>query len=181
MNNLEESNLSNNGTLPGKKLIWQTAIDRSNNIADKIGTPIDAGIKDIVVALMVYGFPTSQSCEGHANNQQSSLYPWIEIYSPEPDAWQNNEAQKEAWRTENLKQQKKMIELLSEFYQNRKTSFDAQLCIQYVGAFGGFRIHSTGADILSLLPPIQQQKNLNLYRQEITDFSKFLKDKFFSR
>jgi len=179
MNYTEIRQFDNSEVLSPKEMLWQTTVEKVNHITDRVGMPIDAGIKDTVVTLMVHGFPTSQSCEGHPEQHDLS-YPWVEIYTPEPNNWKNDESKKETWQIENLKQQQKMIEYLSEFYQDRKTPFEAQLCIHYIGAFGGFRIHSTGAETMSLSSPTQQQEKFNLYRQEIISFSQFLKDKFFS-
>jgi hypothetical protein len=71
-----------------------------------------------------------------------------------------------------------MLELLSEFYQERKTSFEARLTFENIGAYGGFRVQSFGAEIMELLSVDEQKEKLKLYRKEIDDFTEFLKNKF---
>jgi len=50
-----------------------------------------------------------------------------------------------------------------------------------LGALEGFRIQSEGADDeLKSLPQKQKAEKLEDYRKEMNDFTKFLKDKYFS-
>ena len=61
--------------------------DEVESISDGLGMPIDRGIKKLVIALMMWNFPTYGSCEGHFDHGHP--YPWVEIYAPEQaeQAW----------------------------------------------------------------------------------------------
>lgn len=164
-----------------KEILWEKKRVEIDEIADRLGKGIDEKIKEAVTAFAVYEFPTSQSCEGHIRGEEEGKpYPWVEIDAPEPENWEKDEEKKKEWRMENLKQQKRTIDLLDEFYQTRQTAFDARLHLSNIGAFGAFRIQSSGAEIMDILLPEEQKKKLELYRKEIDDLTVFLKDKFLS-
>jgi hypothetical protein len=44
---------------------WQKAADEIDKTVDRKGTPIDQGIKRMVIVLRLLGFRTENSCEGH--------------------------------------------------------------------------------------------------------------------
>ncbi len=50
------------------------------NIGDRIGKPIDEGIKETVVMFKANGLPTSDSCEGHI--ERSLPVPYVEVSAP---------------------------------------------------------------------------------------------------
>lgn len=165
---------------------WEQKRAEVEKITDGLGRGIDEKIKEAVTAFRVHDFPTSQSCEGHNGEEEGELFPWIEIYPPEPEGLEEGDEkeQKEkrrAWTAENLKQQKKMMELLAEFYQSRNAPFDARLIFDCIGAFGGFRVQSFGAEMMKLLSDKERQEKLELYRKEMNDFAEFLKDKYFNK
>lgn len=56
---------------------------------DRLGYPIDEGIKETVVFLKALGIPTTSSCEGHSDN--GLPWPWVEIAAEnEPEErWEN--------------------------------------------------------------------------------------------
>ncbi len=74
-----------------------------------------------------------------------------------------------------------MMGFLEEFYQRRETPFDARLAFDSVGAFGGFRVQSFGAEMTVILSPEEKQQKLTLYQKEMKDFTEFLKSKHFSK
>jgi len=134
---------------PEKEIIWEKKMAEVSKITDRLGKRVDGGIKETVCAFLVHGFTTSASCEGHIakeGEKQSGLpYPWVEVYSPEPEGLEEAEGEekerlKREWKIKNLEQQKKMMSLLEEFYQNRETPFDARLVFERIGVFGGFRV-----------------------------------------
>ncbi len=170
-----------------KEITWEKHRADVDKIADRLGKGVDEKIKEAVAALMVYEFPTSGSCEGHAHEEVEEEhglpYPWVEIYAPEPEGLrEGGEADKkqkeQEWIAENLKQQQKMMEYFLEFYQGRETPFDARLSFDRIGRFGGFRVQSFGAEITKILPTEEQKIKLDLYRKEMDDFVNFLKDKY---
>lgn len=168
-------------------IAWEKNRSAIDAVTDSLGLGIDEKIKETVTAFRVHGFITSQSCEGHSgeDEQHGESFPWVEVYAPESPDWEkaqgeNKKLLEREWIVQNLKQRQKMTNLLAEFYQSRVTPFDARLAFDRVGAFGGFRVQSFGAEILRLLPPAEQRQKLESYRQEMNDFTEFLKDKYFS-
>ncbi|MFH1129559.1 MAG: hypothetical protein V1686_02380 [Patescibacteria group bacterium] len=148
-----------------------------DEIADKLGMPIDKEIKDAVVALNVWGIPTSQSCEGHLQEKGAS-FPWIEVYAPEPGGWEEGGEKEKEWIVENLKHRVKTMELLEEFYKDRETPFDAKLNFSNIGIYGGFRIQSMSVERMPIISDVEQKEKLLIYQKEMNDFAKFLKNKF---
>lgn len=155
-------------------------------ITDALGKPIDPGIKETVVSLKVWEFPTYQSCEGHSAEhpekieveERESITPWVRVVSPEPENWEKDKLVQKEWKKENLKHQLKMVELLDEFYQERKASFDVRLHIEQFGIYGGFTITNQGSNIIEGLPKREQEKKRTLYQKEMQEFAKFLKEKY---
>jgi len=188
--NFNSSSLSQEQGEPSKsekEIVWEQRQTEVNKITDRLDLGIDEKIKEAITAFRVYGFATNQSCEGHAGKEEKhgASFPWIEIYVPEPKDWQKSKGQEkkqieQEWTIENLKQQQKMMGYFEKFYRDRKTPFDTKLTFDHIGLFGGFRVQSFGAEIMKLLPPTEQHKKLELYRKEMDDFTKFLKDKYFS-
>lgn len=167
-----------------QEIAWEKNRAEIDKITDRLGLGIDEKIKEAVTAFLVHGFTTSQSCEGHTGEEEKheASFPWVEIYAPEPKGWREakDEKKKELdreWTIKNLGQQQKMMGLLAEFYQGRETPFDARLALDRIGAFGGFRVQSFGAEMIKLLSPEDQLKKLEVYRKEMDDFTNFLKSK----
>ena len=168
-----------------KEIAWEKKLAEVNEIVDRLGKGIDEKIKEPVAAFLIHEFATSGSCEGHmaekGEGEHGLPYPWIEIYAPEPNGWRESEEKKREWAIQNLKQQQKMAGFLEEFYQNRKTPFAARLIFHPVGRYGGFRVQSFGAELYPMLSPEERKQKLALYRKEMEDFTKFLKEKHFSK
>ncbi len=162
-----------------KQKKWEQIAAEVEQITDSLGKGVDEGIKETVIALKAYEFPTDQSCEGHMEGEHDHPYPWMQIYAPEPEGWQEDEEKQKEWTRENLKEQQKMLDLLAEFYQSRNTPFDARITFDKVGAFGGFRIQSMGADTMQLLNKEDLAEKVKAYKQEMADFTEFLKDRYF--
>lgn len=168
-----------------KETLWEQKLAEVNKMVDRLGEKVDERIKEPVVALLVHGFTTSDSCEGHiakkGEDEHGLSFPWVEVYAPAPEGWEESEEKQREWTIENLGQQQKMIGLLEEFYRGRETPFDARLTFDRAGAFGGFRIQSFGAKMMVLRTLEERKLKLELYRKEMNDFTKFLKDKHFSK
>ena len=169
----------NNPEKSEKQKRWEAIQAEVEAITDRLGLGIDKGIKESVIALKAFDFPTSQSCEGHLEGEHGLAYPWVEIYTPEPNGWEENEEKQREWKFANLREQQKMLGLLEEFYQNRTAHMDTRIVFNRIGAFGGFRIQSMGAETMELLTPERQAEKTEAYKKEIEDFASFLKNKFF--
>lgn len=161
-----------------KRKRWEALEAEIEQITDRLGKGIDPEIKQSVVALKAFEFPTSQSCEGHLEGEHGSSFPWVEIYAPAPEGWREGDEKKKEWKEQNLREQQKMIGLMEEFYKDRDPNFDARLSFDRIGAFGGFRIQSLGANTMELLSSEQIQEKHKNYRKEMQDFTEFLKQKF---
>lgn len=173
-----------------KEIAWEKKMAEINEIADRLGRGIDEKIKEPVSAFLIHEFTTSGSCEGHmaeeGEKQHGLPYPWVEVYAPEPEGWKEAEGDKKEqldkeWRIKNFEQQRKMMDFLEEFYRGRETPFDARLAFDGVGAFGGFRVQSFGAEMIAILKSEEQKQKLALYQKEMRDFTEFLKNKHFSK
>lgn len=173
-----------------REITWEKQMAEVNEITDGLDKVVDEKIKESVGTFLVHKFTTSGSCEGHmakeGEDQHGLPYPWIEVYAPEPEGWNEAEGKKkeqleQEWRIKNFEQRRRMMSFLEEFYKVRETPFDARLAFDRVGAFGGFRVQSFGAEITAILSPEEQGQKLTLYQKEMEDFTKFLKDKYFSK
>jgi len=60
-----------------KENIWSSVSQSLDLIRDRLGKPIDPGIKEICIAFTVNDLPTTQSCEGHLD--EGLPYPWVDI------------------------------------------------------------------------------------------------------
>ncbi|BCX15756.1 MAG: hypothetical protein KatS3mg097_648 [Candidatus Parcubacteria bacterium] len=176
---------------------WEEERNEVNKIVDRLGNPIDEGIKETVIALRIFGLETTGSCEGHL--ERGLPYPWVDIGTDPPEDWDPNiqdETQRKIeaeWKRKNFQQREKIIDLLNEFYRKRleqgEFDYQSQLIISDIGIFGGFRFQSLGASTFELkverlrseaeeiAPEIQQE--FERYRQEMQSFTQFLKKKFF--
>jgi hypothetical protein len=160
---------------PQKVSAWEESRLTVEQITDGLGKGVDPGIKETVVALMVYGFPTTGSCEGHL--EWGLPYPWVEIGEPEPADRQTNEQHKREWVRANLRQQQRLLDLLAAFYRYRDTPFDAQLTLASSG-FDEFRMQSLGANVARILEPGEQRRKLAFYQHEMAEFTTFLHERW---
>lgn len=171
-----------------KEVAWEKKMAEVNQIVDRLGKGVDEKIKESLATFLIHEFTTSGSCEGHLAEEEGRHglpYPWIEIYASEPEGWREAKGDKkelldQEWRIKNFEQQRKMMGFLEEFYKERETPFDARLAFNKVGAFGGFRVQSFGAEMTAILTSEERKQKLELYRKEMEDFANFLKSKHFS-
>ncbi|MGH9460193.1 MAG: hypothetical protein ACRD1X_03185, partial [Vicinamibacteria bacterium] len=62
-----------------KETRWREIEQEVDQIEDRLGRPVDEGIKETIVALKVNGFGTTASCEGHL--EWGRPYPWVRVES----------------------------------------------------------------------------------------------------
>lgn len=86
-----------------KENIWAQKQAEVEKITDALNKGIDENIKETVIAFLVHKFPIHASCEGHLDEEYVH-YPWIDIKTPEPENWEENENKQREWRMKNLKQ-----------------------------------------------------------------------------
>lgn len=59
---------------------WRRMLKAVGDVRDRLGMPVDPGIRDTVAALNLAGLPTLQSCEGHVNARGHGLpAPWVDF------------------------------------------------------------------------------------------------------
>ena len=66
---------------------WNETLKSLEDTDDRLGRPIDKGIKEAVIAFKVNGFPTQSSCEGHVEKRSGKrvkISPYIDIGVEEP-------------------------------------------------------------------------------------------------
>lgn len=86
LNKSTESTTENQEKMEGqeKNLKLEEIRHEVENIGDRIGRPIDAGIKETVVMFKANELPTSDSCEGHID--RGLPVPYVEVSAPnEPE------------------------------------------------------------------------------------------------
>lgn len=70
-----------------KQVLWNRTIEELDRVVDKLGEPIDAGIKETVAAFIVNKFATHGSCEGHVEERfgkKIKLRPYVAFGLDEP-------------------------------------------------------------------------------------------------
>lgn len=75
-----------------KQELWDQETYKVNQITDALDLPIDAAIKEVIVALNVVGFRTNGSCEGHFDRGDHYPYIDIDIETPEIMELRDNHA-----------------------------------------------------------------------------------------
>jgi hypothetical protein len=102
----------------------------------------------------------------------------VEVYAERPEGWSSKKKEtSREWRENNFRHRERMIALMEEFYKDREVPFDARLTLMNIGVFGGFRVQSLGAESLTVKSEEEQREKLSDYRQEMIEFTRFLKSK----
>lgn len=188
-----------------RQTYWQQLVAEVNEYRDGLGKRVDEGIKPAVVALNALGFETNGSCEGHLERGQA--FPWIDITASGSDS--KFEEASAAFTLADQAEEKKlpemtlsalykrahtlnreahepitreaarMLPILDEFYLNRAVSYTKRITLKILGS--RFRLESQGSEIQSILPEAEKRANLDSYRHEMSDFSQFLKDRYFKQ
>lgn len=141
--------LKDNTTIE-KILVISEEVDK---MTDGLGLPVDSSIKPSVIALHLWEFPTSASCQGHTD--RGTQYPWVDI---DCEFWNTKEFlsldddNNTTWqhyaiisKTENDKQLDRFQDLLIA-YQKIPHVDCRDINIEYFGLFGGFRIRASSLE-----------------------------------
>lgn len=169
--------------LADRRARWARLEEEVDGLADKLGLPIDAGIKEAVVGLHAHGVKTSQSCEGH--DDHGHALPMVLIEAEEPPDWQENEESRAAWTMANRAMVEKIQGIVDEWYYRRakdgETLADEQrLVLEPRGIFGAADLQSASQERLSTLPKSQRKKQTGEYRGEMQKFSAYMRERFLS-
>jgi hypothetical protein len=129
---------------------WNEALHHFAYVTDRLGKTIDTGILETVVVFNLLGITTLQSCEGHT--YRGVPYPWICIEA-------------------DMQQKSLLYRYLAEFYAHHTVSFDCMLSC----SAAKFRLCSQGAALAELWTEQEQREKLEMYQEEMRDFTSFLK------
>jgi hypothetical protein len=162
--------LETEGALPVAE--WRVVRAEVDRLVDGRGKKVDAGIKEAVIALRAFGFPTYQSCQGHRD--WGLLYPWVDITL---EGTGTGDLPK-AFTCGNLGEQRRMLSLLDDFYRDRSVEFDAMLTIQDLRDQGAFRLHCVGGPSLRALSRADRDRRRRVYRSEFDAFAQFLRARY---
>ncbi len=175
-----------------KEDAWRREQQEVDKIVDKLGKPVDPGIKESVVALRVLGLATQASCEGHVDHGTKA--PWVNVGPAIPQGLKDRlaEARKKGKRLDTelekevremrmkiLEQQSRLIELLAEFYRDRNVPFERHLILKSYPNHA--RLLNQGAELQDLVPPEAREEKLKEFQEELAAFTQFLKQKFSSQ
>src|SRR6266849_4234763 len=147
-----------------KEKIWNEKLRALDRVVDRLGQPIDQGIRDTVAVLNCLGFETEASCEGHVNAKFKA--PWIDISfipgerrkqirealrkSSDEERTHLEEALREAKR-EMLAGAAHLLSLLDEFYVQRSIPFARRLIVRFFP--DSVRLQSQGGEIQDFYEP----------------------------
>lgn len=140
--------------------------DSVEQIADKLGKGIDPGIKETVVALMLDDFPTSQSCEGHPDQNEGLPFPWVEVGYPYPEDPDTNPSGMEKTEQKNLIAQQRMKMMLDDYYKTNGS--EDRLGISKIGIYGAFRVQTAKDESLVT------SGELKSYQTEMVNFTDYV-------
>lgn len=166
---------------------WAETLEQVNQIRDKKGMRVDEGIKELLTACMVNGFPVDGSCEGHLDRALAYPYIVIELFTipkeklAEIHGKSLDEAEKilHEYSIKDWAERQRIKDLLQEFYSGREIDPRYE-----------FEIHGEGVGLFRLEPacaykyhnpPDEETKKMmfQVMHQEIKDFAEFLRMKFF--
>lgn len=155
-----------------------------DKITDRLGMPIDEGVRLLVAALRARGFTTVDSCEGHEKRRSNGPRVWLTPKNSETllrDLRTLDEESEDAKllrrqiRDEGYRLRSRLLDLLDDFYTDRKTSTWLQIILESRGIYGDCVLICQGTTTVDAIKPDGQRlKWLALAKQEFADFTDFL-------
>jgi hypothetical protein len=186
---------------PDPQASWDAAARYVESLRDALGKPVDAGIKSLVIALNVRGFPTTASCEGHLG--WGIPAPWIDISPPStPESMAHRRALSaldEEMETlardaptaavlDGLGEKRRLLSahvrcptlalahplmaLLTRFYGSRRVPYDQMISLNV--RFVGLRMQCHGSELQDIAAGAEKADTLERYRAEMHAFAAFL-------
>jgi hypothetical protein len=148
---------------------------------NKTTQAIDPGILELVVGLRAFNIPTQYSCAGHKG--RNGTFPYIDIHEDDAVIFYDDYSTrmikiKKDWIKKNVAIQRKLINLLTEFYKNRKVEYKYQISLHTMIDWAWLRLKSIGSDLLKDMPVKAFQKELLIYQNEMKMFGYFLIEKY---
>lgn len=148
---------------------------------DKLGTPIDEGIKDTVIYLNALGLKTSQSCEGHLldeDGHELPRSPFVEIYPDEPERpdWVDDPELAVQMKQKSKEIYDNLTVVLEEFYKEiGQTTGEEKLTLWQIAY--GWRIEPESTEKLASLQGKDAEDLLAKQQHEMKRFTAFLEGK----
>ncbi len=177
---------------PGEHLLVQGQLSCGDQMADALGTSVDAGIREMVRVLNMLGIGTTTSCEGHIEHNGIGA-PYIDFQVPGATQFQEQASQAlqsgdhtrlselaNQAREEALPVVRPLFDLLVCFYRTHQVSYEQQLAL-CLADFGHGTLESHGANFQAIMPPEIAQQRLREYQEEMAAFAAFLKYEFDKR
>ena len=176
---------------------WQLKLREVDELRDKLGKPVDAGIREAVAILQLLGLHTRQSCEGHLDWGQPA--PWVALYVPEAEKLREEIVPLEHWlevlkedseafdrvchERNRLRQQEAQCEAhawtllfrwLETYYQHHSAvPYDERIVLHPNG-----RLTVHGLLLQGARDTATQALKLQAYQAEIRRFTQFLKRQY---
>jgi hypothetical protein len=120
--------------------VWAKAKTEVLAITDRLGSPVDKGIVDTVVAMRLLGFNTTASCAGHIRRMNTGPYVIFELPKARDYAKRarvindshdpNFRALRKLANRQRAIDLGRMLTYLDEFYQNRLVNQSGRLIVQ---------------------------------------------------
>lgn len=148
---------------------------------NKCPQPFDPGILELVVGLRAFDIPTQFSCAGH--KERNGTFPFVDIRGDEPvitdKDWANMTIKMRKSRVKkNIAIQKQLINLLTDFYKDRKVEYKYQISFTKMAGWEWVKLISIGSDLLKDMPAKTFRKELLIYQNEMKIFGAFLTEKY---
>ncbi|MCP4354217.1 MAG: hypothetical protein GY793_01045 [Proteobacteria bacterium] len=125
----------------------------------------------MVTVLNCLGFETDSSCGGHLKN--SLFFPWVVVMKEDEKV--------KDYHDQNLKMQLRVIEFLEDFYFDRTTPIRHRLIVNTIPGCGTELMPQSGYISKLIQDKLERKHILEIYQQEIKDFTSFLKNKLHNR
>lgn len=156
----------------GMKMSYLQALEFVSTLQDGAGQKVDPEMTEIVASLVMHGFLTDSSCQGHPERDDRCA-PFVVLCAESPgDEWE--EKAREEWYLKNIEQQKRLASCLAHFYESHSPiDFYTRLVINSFGA-GVAELKSYGAEFIEL-----EENKVDVHRkylQEMKSFSTFLRN-----
>lgn len=168
-----------------QRRLWESEKHAVRSLRDDLSRPVDREILETVAALRMIGVNTIASCGGHVDRL---LSPYVMLASPEAMTARRraSESVDHATKQRLLKKATKrnadelatLLLYLDQFYRGRDASRSRRLIVQGFGPMS-YRLTSQVADLVTVVPRAERRALLDEQRQELRDFTEFLKAEFF--
>jgi hypothetical protein len=142
------------------------ALMQVDALADKLGEPVDIGIRVMVAALHMHGIATYASCEGHLDH--GFPYPWVDIgtYIEHPTT-------EKSVVLANRKHCARLVRLLKDYYQAQPV-YTYQLGMEASGTMGDARLRAMGVPDIEAASLAEKTVRLRTNQADMQDFADYL-------